>query len=355
MPAHRATGSAISAHACPVWPSASVTAIVKIMPKSARASRPSLVIVAYDGLCLFEFSTALETLGPPPSGWEDQWYDVAVASADATPLRSGAGVRLAIDGGLELLDRAETIVVPGWRAVSEPVPDALVAALQRAQQRGCRFVSICTGSFVLAAAGLLDGRRATTHWQHAEVFSSSYPAIDVEPAVLYVDEGDVLTSAGCAAGLDVCLHLIRRDYGPIAANRVAQRMVVPPHRQGGQAQFVHQPLPVRANTALAPLLDTLRNRFDADVNIDTLAAEIRMSRRTFLRRFHDATGTTPGEWLLGLRLERARSLLETTRISIEQVAQGSGFGSAETLRHHFRARMGTSPKAYRQQFLSVAA
>jgi AraC family transcriptional activator FtrA len=332
-----------------------MTAIVKIMPKSAPASRHSLVIVAYDGLCLFEFSTALETLGPPPSGWEDRWYDVTVAAADAMPLRAGAGIRLAIDGGLELIERAETIVVPGWRAVGERVPDTLIEALQRAQRRGCRFVSICTGSFVLAAAGLLDGRRATTHWQDAELFSTSYPTIDVEPSVLYVDEGDILTSAGCAAGLDVCLHLIRRDYGPIAANRVAQRMVVPPHRQGGQAQFVDQPLPVRENAALAPLLDTLRSRIDADLNIDALAAETRMSRRTFLRRFHDATGMTPGEWLLGLRLERARSLLETTRISIEQVAQGSGFGSAETLRHHFRVRMGTSPTAYRQQFSSVAA
>lgn len=331
-----------------------MTCIVKIMPKSSRASRPSLVILAYDGLCLFEFSTALETFGTPPSGWEDRWYDVAVASADAAPLRSSGGLQLALDGGLELLDKAETILVPGWRAVSEPVPATLVKALKSAQQRGCRFVSICTGSFVLAAAGLLDGRRATTHWQHAEFFSASYPAIHVEPSVLYVDEVDVLTSAGCAAGLDVCLHLIRRDFGPTAANRVAQRMVVPPHRQGGQAQFVHQPLPVRENAALAPLLDTLRSRIDANINIDALAAETRMSRRTFLRRFHDTTGTTPGEWLLGLRLERARSLLETTGISIELVAQGSGFGSAETLRHHFRARIGTSPTAYRQQFSSVA-
>lgn len=332
-----------------------MTCIVKIMPKSSRVSRPSLLILAYDGLCLFEFSTALETLGTPPSGWEDRWYDVTVVSVDGPPLRSGGGLQLAIDGGLELLDKADTIVVPGWRAVSEPVPDTLVKALRRAQQRGCRFVSICTGSFVLAAAGLLDGRRATTHWQHAEFFSASYPAVQVEPSVLYVDEDDVLTSAGCAAGLDVCLHLIRRDFGPAAANRVAQRMVVPPHRQGGQAQFVHQPLPVRENAALAPLLDALRSRIEADINIDALAAEARMSRRTFLRRFHDTTGTTPGEWLLGLRLERAKSLLETTGISIELVAQGSGFGSAETLRHHFRARMGTSPTAYRQQFSSLAA
>ena len=332
-----------------------MTAIVKIMPKSAPACRPFVVILAYDGLCLFEFSTALETLGPPPPGWEEQWYDVAVAFAEATPLRAGGGVRLAIDGGLELFEEAGTIVVPGWRAVNEPVPDALVEALQRAGRRGCRFVSICTGSFVLAAAGLLDGRRATTHWHHATVLSTNYPAIDVQPAVLYVDEGDILTSAGCAAGLDVCLHLIRRDHGPIAANRVAQRMVVPPHRQGGQAQFVNQPLPVRENAALAPLLDTLRSRIDVDVDIDALAAEACMSRRTFLRRFHDTTGTTPGEWLLSLRLERARLLLETTRVSIERVAQGSGFGSAETLRHHFRTRLGTSPTAYRQQFSSVGA
>lgn len=324
--------------------------IVKIMPKCAPPTNRSLVVLAYDGLCFFEFGTALEAFGPldPTNG--EPLYELSVAAVEEGPLRVYGGVHIAVDGGLERLDDAGTIVIPGWRDVTAPVPDALIAALQRAAARGCRLVSICTGSFVLAAAGLLCGRRATTHWRRAETLAATFPDILVEPGVLYVDEGDILTSAGSAAGLDLCLYLIRRDYGPDAANRAARRLVIPPHRQGGQAQFVMQPVPVRETATLAPLLDRWRSRLAVNVNVDDLAQEARMSRRTFLRRFQDATGTTPGEWLLGLRLERARCLLETTDLPMEAVAASSGFGSAETMRHHFRARMRTSPTIYRRQF-----
>jgi AraC family transcriptional activator FtrA len=309
-----------------------------------------LVVLAYDGLCIFEFGTALEAFGPLDSANGEPLYELSVAAVDEGPLRVYGGVHIAVDGGLERLEDAGTIVIPGWRDVTAPVPDALIAALQRAAARGCRLVSICTGSFVLAAAGLLSGKRATTHWRRTETLATAFPDILVEPGVLYVDEGDILTSAGSAAGLDLCLYLIRRDYGPEAANRAARRLVIPPHRQGGQAQFVRQPVPVRDTAALAPLLDQLRSRLAVNIRVDALAQEARMSKRTFLRRFQDATGTTPGEWLLGLRLESARSLLETTDLPMEAIAESSGFGSAETMRHHFRTRMGTAPTTYRRQF-----
>ncbi len=324
--------------------------IVKMMPKCTPPANRSLAVLAYDGLCMFEFSTALEAFGPWDPDIDEPLYDLVVAAVDEGPLRAYGGMRITVDGGLECLDEAGTIVIPGWRDIAAAVPTSLIDALRRASARGCRLVSICTGSFVLAAAGLLSGRQATTHWRHTESLSAAFPDIRVAPGVLYVDEGHILTSAGSAAGLDLCLHLIRRDYGPDAANRAARRLVIPPHRQGDQAQFVRQPIPVREKATLSPLLDRLRGQLQCDINIDKLAKEAHMSRRTFLRRFRDATGTTPGEWLLNLRLERARSLLETTELPMDAIAQSSGFGSAETMRHHFRKRLATNPTTYRSQF-----
>lgn len=331
-----------------------------------------VVALAYDRLCTFEFGIAVEVFGLPRPEMGPDWYRFAVCAVDPGPLRATGGFQVMADGGLELLDQAHTIVVPGWRgalphppengprfdashALAEPVPPELIATLQQAHARGARLMSICSGVFVLAAAGLLSGRRATTHWHYADLLARAYPDIRVEPDVLYVDEGSVLTSAGSAAGIDLCLHVVRHDFGPEIANRLARRLVVPPHREGGQAQFVERPVPpAREGIRLGPLFDLMRARLAEEQPIAALAAEAGMSPRTFLRRFKAATGMPPGEWLVAERLQRARELLETSAASVEDIAVAVGFGSPVTLRHHFRARLGTSPAAYRRRFAREA-
>ncbi|WP_425523278.1 transcriptional regulator FtrA [Microvirga terrestris] len=323
---------------------------VNIMPNRL------VVALAYDRLSTFEFGIAVEIFGLPRPEMGPDWYRFAVCAIEPGPLRAIGGFQIMADGDLELLEQADTIVIPGWRGASaEPVPTALVDALRRAHERGARLMSICSGVFALAATGLLSGRRATTHWHYVEQLSAAYPDIEIEPDVLYVDEGLLLTSAGSAAGIDLCLHVVRHDFGPEIANRLARRLVVPPHREGGQAQFIERPVPpAREGTRFAPLFDRMRQRLSEEQPIDMLATEVGMSTRTFLRRFKAATGMPPGEWLLGERLIRARELLETTRNSIEDIASVTGFGSAATLRHHFRSRLGTSPAAYRSRFAQEA-
>jgi AraC family transcriptional regulator, transcriptional activator FtrA len=329
---------------------------VEIMPKPRRPGPPPanrlVVALAYDGLCTFEFGVAVEVFGLPRPEMGPDWYRFGVASLEPGPLRATGGLRVEVDGGAALLARAGTIVVPGWRGASEPVPDALCRALRRAHARGARVLSLCSGVFVLAAAGLLEGRRATTHWRYMDALRRAHPGIALEEDVLYVDEGSVLTAAGSAAGIDLCLHLVRRDFGPDAANSVARRLVVPPHREGGQAQYVPRPVPTaREGARLGPLLDRMRARLDRPQPLPALAREAGMSLRTFLRRFRDATGHPPGEWLLRQRLDRARELLEGARAApVEEVAGLCGFGSAATLRHHFRRRFGLGPAAYRARF-----
>lgn len=335
------------------WKSAQGPCIVNFMPKHLDSTiapfNRTLVVLAYDQLCTFEFGTAIEAFGRDDPERKAPLYDLRVAAAEPGPLRAFGGVHIVVEGGLELLERAGTIVIPGWRDLAENVSAQLLEALKAANARGCRIVTICAGTFVLAATGLLAGKRATTHWHH-QALALAYPDIQVEPSVLYVDEGDILTSAGCSSGLDACLHLIRRDFGPDAANRAARRMVTPPHRLGCQAQYIEQPVTVRPGSSLAPMLDQLRARLDSNIDIAQLAGAAHMSRRTFLRRFHDATGTTPGDWLLGVRLERAKALLETSALPMPLIAEQCGFGSAETLRHHFRNKLGSSPTSYRKQF-----
>nr|WP_262271914.1 transcriptional regulator FtrA [Microvirga sp. HBU65207] len=311
-----------------------------------------VVALAYDRLSTFEFGIAVEVFGLPRPEMGPDWYRFAVCAIEPGPLRATGGFQIMADGGLELLEEAGTIVIPGWRGPhAEPVPAELVEALRRAHGRGARLMSICSGVFALAATGLLSGRRATTHWQHVENLSRLYPDVTVEPDVLYVDEGRVLTSAGSAAGIDLCLHVVRADFGPEIANRLARRLVVPPHREGGQAQFIEHPVPpAREGLRFAPLFDRMRARLAEEQPVAALAAEAGMSVRTFLRRFKAATGLPPGEWLLAERLARARDLLESTGESIEAIAGATGFGSAATLRHHFRTRLGTSPAAYRGRF-----
>jgi AraC family transcriptional activator FtrA len=214
-------------------------------------------------------------------------------------------------------------------------------------------MSICSGVFVLAASGLLNGLQASTHWRYTEILQQRYPEIQVMPDVLYIDNGSVLTSAGSAAGIDLSLHLVRRDYGQAAANSVARRLVVPPHRVGGQAQFIEQPVPVAYESKrLSPLFDYLQTHLACEHSVASLAAFTGMSPRTFLRRFSAATGTTPARWMLNMRLTRCRDLLEGSTLSVDEIAERVGFGSAATLRHHFRARLSTTPAAYRKTFTS---
>jgi AraC family transcriptional activator FtrA len=309
----------------------------------------TVAVLAYDGLCTFEFGVAVEVFGLPRPEFAD-WYRFIVCAAEAGPLRAIGGIQVTAEAGLEALKDAGTIVVPGWRDIREIPPEPLLAALRRARDRGARLVSICSGVFVLAAAGALAGKRVTTHWRYAEALAARHPDITVVPDVLYVDEGQVLTSAGSAAGLDLCLHIVRRDWGARIANQVARRLVVPPHREGGQAQFVDRPVQREDRPRLAAVFDWARQHLAEDLPLDRLAERAGMSLRTFLRRFRDATGTTPAEWLVGERLALARDPLETTELPVERIATDCGFGSADTLRHHFRRRLATSPARYRAGF-----
>ena len=316
---------------------------------------PLVVTLAYDQLAIFEFGITAEFFALARPEMDFVPYRFAVAAADPPPLRALGGVRVEVDGGLELLREANLIVVPGWRDVEEKPRPEIVTALRAASARGARVVSICSGVFLLAHAGLLDGRRATTHWRYTDKLARLFPRIRVEPDVLYVDEGDVMTSAGSAAGIDLLLHLVRTDYGPHVANMFARRMVVPPHRDGGQSQFVVQPIAIRTNDRIASVADWMAGNLRAAITIAALADRAAMSVRTFTRRFRAATGTAPIEWLIRLRVRRAQDLLETSDASIDQVAYESGFGAPETLRHHFRRVVGTSPSAWRSAFRHKAA
>ncbi len=317
-----------------------------------RLDGPRVAVLAYDGLCTFEFGVACDVFGLARPEMGHDWYRYAVCGIEPGPLRAAGGLTVSADHGLEVLEAADLVVVPGWRGLDAAVPDTLIAALRAAHARGARMMSLCSGVVVLAAAGLLDGRRATTHWRYAAEIARRHPAILVDPDVLYVDGGDVLTAAGSAAGIDLCLHVVREDFGPAAANAVARRLVVPPHRDGGQAQFIAAPVPRPSESArLGPLIDALRARPGDPHRLEALAARAGMSLRTFQRRFAATTGLPPGEWLILERLRLARDLLERPgAVRMEAVAAAAGFATAAVLRHHFRARLGTSPAAYRQRF-----
>lgn len=330
------------------------------MPENSRKmtnlrhiARPRVVALAYDGLCTFEFGVAVEIFGLPRPEMGENWYRFAVASVDGGELRATGGIRMVADGDLSLLQEADLIVVPGWRGVESPVPSALCVALQQAQQRGCHLLSICSGVFVLAAAGLLNGQRATTHWRYTQTLKSRFPRINVVEDVLYQDEGQLLTSAGSAAGIDLCLHVVRRDYGMEAANQVARRLVIPPHRDGSQTQQLSRPVAqLRESQRLGQLFDYLHQHLTLGHTVGSLAQRVGMSQRTFLRRFQEATGTTPARWLLNERLTRAKEFLENSRLSIDRIAEQTGFGNTATLRHHFRQHFALSPAQYRKQFCS---
>lgn len=313
-----------------------------------------VVAVAYDGLCVFEYGVAAELFGLARPELGVDWYRFETVSIDPAPLRMTGGVTLAASTDLRRLARAGTIVLPGWRDPAEPPPDSLVSAIRRAHGRGARIMSICSGVFVLAATGLLDGKPATTHWRYTERLMQLFPRIDVQPDVLYVDNGSILTSAGSAAGIDLGLHLIRRDFGAETANQVARRLVVPPHRHGGQAQFIDVNLRVDTTHSLSDVLDWASANLDRPITVDDLAARAHLAPRTLARRFRHEVGTTPHRWLTQQRVALAQRLLETTTAGVDQIAARAGFGTAVTLRHHFQQVLGTSPTAYREQFRQVA-
>src|ERR1700683_5098132 len=306
-----------------------------------------VVAVAYDRLCTFEFGCAVELFALPRRELPLAWYDFAVCAAEPGPLRAAGGIGLNVPHTLRLLDYADTIVIPGWRSPDEAPPPLLLAKLRRAFERGARLCSICSGVFVLAAAGVLDGRRATTHWRYVARLAERYPRIRVAANALYVDEGSVLTSAGSAAGLDMLVHLVRRDFGAAVANQVAQRLVISPHREGDQAQVGAR---AAGASRLARLMDFVRAHPQVPHTLASLAKRAAMSRRTLLRAFQAATGLAPYEWLLAERIACAKELLETTQLSAQGIALRSGMGSAESLRHHFRKRVGATPSAYRRRF-----
>jgi len=309
-----------------------------------------VVAIAYDRLCTFEFGCAVELFALPRPELGVPWYEFAVCAAERGPLRAAGGIELRVRHSLRLLHDADTIVIPGWRDPAELPPAQLLAKLRAALARGARLCSICSGVFVLAAAGVLDGRRATTHWKYAPLLASRYPCVRVEPNALYVDAGHVFTSAGSAAGLDMLLHLVRCDFGAKIANQVAQRLVLAPHREGGQAQFVPRPLAADGRGRLARLMDFVRAHPAAPHTVASLAARAAMSTRTLQREFTASTGVAPHRWLVAERIERAKELLETTRLSAQVIAARVGLGSAESLRHHFRHRVGTTPGQYRRRF-----
>jgi len=315
-----------------------------------NGSGPLVVILAYDRLCTFEFGCAFEVFGLSRPEMGPGWYRCLTAAVEPQPIRGAGGLRLEADGGLDLLDAADTIVIPGWRGMDAAAPPALLEALRRANAAGTRIVSICGAAFVLAQAGLLTGRRATTHWHHVSALASRYPDVVVEREALYVDEGDILTSAGSAAGLDLCIHIVRKDFGAKAANSVARRLVVAAHRDGGQAQFIERPLPPPSGTRLSDLLETIQRLLSEKWTVERMAAEAHVSVRTIQRHIHEATGLAPGEWIQRQRVSYARDLLEETALSVEEIAIRAGFGTATNFRQHFRSATGLPPASYRSRF-----
>jgi AraC family transcriptional regulator, transcriptional activator FtrA len=310
--------------------------------------------VVLDGANLFEFAVAAEVFGieRPEVGRDLYAFDLCAPTGRA---RLAGGVELSTPGDLDAIAAADTVIVPHGGA-RDAVPAELLDAMLAAHAAGGRLVSFCSGAFTLAATGLLDGRRATTHWMLTDDFRRRFPRVTLDPNVLFVDEGDVLTSAGTAAGIDLALHLVRLDHGAEAARGIARRMVVPPHRDGGQAQYIDPPHEPRVDAdGMGGLLDWLRSDLRRHVTVAEMARRSAMSERTFVRRFKEATGTTPFRWVASQRLQRAQQLLETTDLDVDRIAAEAGFGTAANLRQHVRRELGTTPTAYRRSFSGVAS
>ena len=316
-----------------------------------EATGPTVAVYLFDGMSVFEVGCATEVFALPRPELDVPWYAFKACAETPGPMRAMGGFGLVAEHGMDAFAAADTVMVTAVPNVRGEVPPKLVEALRAAYERGARVVSICSGAFALAEAGLLDGLRATTHWRYAELFAARYPKVRVDPDVLYVDEGQVLTSAGSAAGLDLCLHLVRQDHGSAVANTVARRLVLPPHREGGQAQFIEAAVrPVPEDDGVARSLDWALDHLAHPISVSQMAAIARMSTRSYMRHFARTTGTSPLRWLVNQRLAAARAMLETGDGSIEQVGAAVGFADAATFRHHFTRAVGTAPSAYRRTF-----
>ncbi|MDH6437449.1 AraC family transcriptional activator FtrA [Streptomyces sp. SAI-144] len=316
------------------------------MPRTV-SDMTAVALAITDGMLHYELSVAVEVFGTDLTHIVDPWYDFSLCGSG--PVHVGR-FRLEPDHGFEHLVHADTVIVPGWADTDRDPPAELVEAVRAAHAAGARVASLCTGAFVLGAAGLLDGRRATTHWGHTRELARRHPAATVDPDVLYVDNGDVLTSAGKAAAMDLCLHLVRLDHGSASANKIARRLVVPPHRDGGQAQFIATPLPAEGNHPLGELFPWALERLDQPLTVEDLARQARMSSRHLGRHFKHLTGTTPLQWLHTQRIRHAQELLETTDATVDTIATAAGMGTATTLRRHFHRSVGVPPDTYRRTF-----
>lgn len=319
-----------------------------------RQGSHRVVALCLPGTVAFDLTAPAQAFGLAHDADYAPHYGFTACSVDGEPVTTTTGFEIGVEAGLGALRRADTVVVPGYWAIHEPPPAPATKALRAAARRGARVMSVCTGAFALAAAGVLDGRRAATHWAWAADLASLYPKVEVDPEVLFVDEGQVLTSAGLSAGIDLSLHVIRRDHGAACADRVARQMVAAPHRDGGQAQFFQAPEDgARApcgDGSLEPTRAWARERLAEPLTVEAMARHANVSPRTFARRFREETGTTPLQWLLARRVLEARRLLEESDLPVEAIATEAGFGNAASLRDHFRRATATTPTAYRRTF-----
>jgi len=326
-----------------------------IGPTGIAMRQIRIAVVAFEGILPFHLSVPCAVFqSPTPEG--NSPFRLRVCSVEGPRILSAAGFSIGTDYGLDELARADMIIVPSWRDPEETPPEALLRQLQKAAARGKRIVGLCLGAYVLAHAGLLDGKRATTHWGWARDLAERFPSVQMDADVLYVDEGHIVTSAGAAAGIDCCLHLVRQMLGSDVACRIARRMVVPPFRHGGQAQFIEQPMPeAPSDRRMARLLEQVQRHLDHDHNLDDIAEKAAMSRRSFTRHFRQITGSSFGDWLLSQRLGEAQRLLETTQLPLDRIATAIGLGSPVTLRQHFQRVYRTSPTNYRRTFCESRA
>jgi AraC family transcriptional regulator, transcriptional activator FtrA len=309
-----------------------------------------VAVLVLDNVAPFELGVLCEVFGTDRVKDGFPGYEFHTCSPDGGPVRTKSGWMLTPTADLAPLETADLVAVPAY-PLDCPTPPEVADALRRAADRGAYVLSVCSGAFLLAEAGLLEGRRCTTHWQYADELARRYPDLKVDPDVLYIADDNIMTSAGTAAGIDLCLHLIRREHGSAIANALARRMVVPPHRDGGQAQYVEAPVPRTADApTLEPLLSWLVTTLDREHTVESLAARAHMSSRTFARRFRAETGTTPHDWLTAQRVLLARRLLEDTDLGVDAIALRAGFGTAAMLRHHFTRRVATTPQQYRTTF-----
>ncbi|ESW78434.1 helix-turn-helix domain-containing protein [Mesorhizobium sp. M0644] len=316
---------------------------------------PAVAAIAFDGISPFHLSVPCLVFGADRTELGLPRFDFRVCAIEDGPIRTDAGLTISVPHGLSALDDADIVIVPSWKDLGSSPPAALIDALLGAHERGALIVGLCLGTFAVAATGLLSGRRAATHWAYADQLQELYPDILVEPEVLYIDNGDVVTSAGVAAGLDCCLHVVRARYGAEAALRLARQIVLSPHRQGGQAQFIERPIARTGNAdRFTQALEAVRKTLGEPHCLDSVAGHAGLTRRTFTRRFQKTIGTSFGDWLTDQRVQLAQRLLEATEKSMDTVAFEAGFGSATSLRQHFAARLRTSPAQYRREFSKSA-